>query len=258
MFACCYPYKYFFAWCVPLICIAARNFQCWRSSPLANGRQLRRHFRQWLYYPCVNLDDVEIIIKAVCLYATLLLVKAELDQLAEGLELFGILKLVWERPLSIRPLFVHDQDVDLTAEWVLELFSDIQYSKTGPTKQLSEETTCLFWHGFINDLANGLIDKHMHMSIYAYVYVYILRYCLWSVYTMSVTNIHSLDGEEMATTHRLEDLLIFVTEADHIPLLGLPICQRYSSFTNFLEEYLSRFPWLALVRRPSACQPHLI
>ena len=73
-----------------------------------------------------------------------------------------------------------------------------------------------------------------------------------------VTNIHSLDGEEMATTHRLEDLLIFVTEADHIPPLGLPICQRYSSFTNFLEEYLSRFPWLALVRCPSACQPHLI
>ena len=76
----------------------------------------------------VTLDHVEIIMRAMCLYATLLPVKAEMDQLAESLELFGILQLVQEHSLSMTPLFVHDQDVDLTAEQVLELFSDIQYS----------------------------------------------------------------------------------------------------------------------------------
>ena len=35
----------------------------------------------------ITLDHLEIIMRAICLYATLLPVKAELDQLAEGLEL---------------------------------------------------------------------------------------------------------------------------------------------------------------------------
>lgn len=60
------------------------------------------------------------------------------------------------------------------------------------------------------------------MSIYAYVYVCI-SVCiplLSLVCLPPVTNIHSLDGEEKATTLRLEDLLTFVTGADQIPPLG--------------------------------------
>ena len=39
----------------------------------------------------VTVKDVPLITKAVCLHATVFQVKAELDQLADGLSLFGIL-----------------------------------------------------------------------------------------------------------------------------------------------------------------------
>ena len=42
----------------------------------------------------VTMEDVPVIVKAVCLHTTVLAVKAQLDQLAEGLQLFGVLSLI--------------------------------------------------------------------------------------------------------------------------------------------------------------------
>ena len=148
----------------------------------------------------------------------------------------------------MRPLFVHVQDVDLTAEQVLELFSDIQYSKIGSTKRLSEETTSRFWHEFINDLANRLIGKHMHN-----VYICIRIRIRISAY-IPLLYIHSLNGEEKATALRLEDLLLFVTGVDHIPPFGFANLPEVLFIHQLSGGVPIKFPWLTLVRRPSACQ----
>lgn len=132
----------------------------------------------------VTLDDVPVITKAVFLHETVLSVKSEIDQLAEGLDLFGIRQLIKAHPSLMKPLFVYDsQNVKLTVDKMSSLFQ-VVYSPHGTSNRILEEATFLHWHDFLNDLANGLIGKpcasvctftftcvHVLLCMYMYIYV---------------------------------------------------------------------------------------
>ena len=108
---------------------------------------------------CVCMEDAPAIVKAVSLHTTVLPVKTELDQMAEGLELFGIIRLIREHPSLMQPLFVFDPvDAKLTVDQIVQLF-DVVFSPEGSTKRIAEEATFMHWNDFIYDLANGLIGK---------------------------------------------------------------------------------------------------
>ena len=70
-----------------------------------------------------SLENVRDIVRAVCLQTTLLNMKAELDQMAEGLKLFNVLQ---QHPLKFISLFVFDVDSVLTVEQMVALF-DVVY-----------------------------------------------------------------------------------------------------------------------------------
>ena len=106
----------------------------------------------------VTVKDVPLITKAVSLHATVFLVKAELDQLADGLELFGIVGLMRKHPNKMKPLFVYDPMDKPTAELMIALF-DVHFSPPGTSKRVTEETAILYWNELLQDMANGLISK---------------------------------------------------------------------------------------------------
>ena len=107
----------------------------------------------------VHTDNIPDIVKAVCLHTTVLSVKAELDQMAEGLELFGILNLVRDHPSVMQSLFVFNpHDAQLTVDQMGALF-DTTYSPQGSTKRVIEEAAFMHWDEFLHDLGNGLIGR---------------------------------------------------------------------------------------------------
>ena len=69
----------------------------------------------------VSLENVQDIVRAVCLQTTLLNMKAELDQMAEGLKLFNVISLLRQHPQKI------DVDSVLTLDQMVALF-DVEYS----------------------------------------------------------------------------------------------------------------------------------
>lgn len=106
---------------------------------------------------CVTLADVPAITTAVVLHTTLLPVKAELDQLAEGLHLFGVLSLLRQYPVVMQPLFMQ-QDSQLTITQMVGSL-DIEYSPHSTSKRVLEEATFMHFDEFINDIGNGMIGK---------------------------------------------------------------------------------------------------
>ena len=103
--------------------IAGRSFRCSAALSSADGRQFGNYLRQWIY--CSSDPSVtgkcQDIVRAVCLQTTLLNVKAELDQMAEGLKLFNVISLLRQHPQKI------DVDSVLTLDQMVALF-DVEYS----------------------------------------------------------------------------------------------------------------------------------
>ena len=108
-----------------------------------------------------SLENVPDIVRAVCLQTTLLNMKAELDQMAEGLKLFNVISLLRQHPLKFKSFFIFDVDSVLTVDQMVALF-DVAYSPQGSSKRVSEEATFMHWHEFLHDLAHGLVGRHMH------------------------------------------------------------------------------------------------
>ena len=91
----------------------------------------------------VSLENVQDIVRAVCLQSTLLNMKAELDQMAEGLRLFNVISLLRQHPQKLKSLFVFDVDSVLTVDQMVALF-DVAYSPQRSTKRVSEEATYIY------------------------------------------------------------------------------------------------------------------
>ncbi len=106
----------------------------------------------------VTVNDIPLILQAVNLHTTIAPLKAELDQLASGLELFGILSLVRANPDKMASLFVHSSADRLSAEVVIGLF-EIEYWVNGSTRRIAEESVIQFWNEFAQDLGEGIIGK---------------------------------------------------------------------------------------------------
>lgn len=105
----------------------------------------------------VSLKDVPTIIEAVCLHTTIFPVKAALDQLVEGLQLFNVISLIKSHPDKIKSLFVHDPRYSqLTVDQMVALF-EVVYSLQGSSKRVKEEATFMHYNEFLNDVANGAV-----------------------------------------------------------------------------------------------------
>ena len=76
--------------------------------------------------------------------------KAELDDLQNGLGELGVLNLLRQNAITMRALFVATHDV-LTADIVQDLFKPF-YSPTGSNRREHEEEVIMFWISFLQEI----------------------------------------------------------------------------------------------------------
>lgn len=205
----------------------------------------------------VTMKDIPLITKAVCLHSTLAEVKAELDQLATGLELFGILSLIRLHSLKMKSLFVYDENDEPSVELMIALF-DIQFSPSGSSKRITEEDTVQNWNEFLQDLGNNIISECI--DLYTQIYIFILSLCNYSecvtlrdyginCFPYLETTVHSFDGEKREVTLNLGGLLAFITGADRLPPMGfsdVPLLQFNHDLTFRLPVASTCTPSLTL------------
>ena len=76
--------------------------------------------------------------------------KAELDDLKQGLSELGIISLLQKYPITLRPLFVATYDV-LTADFIQDIFKPM-YSLSGSNQREKEEETVMYWINFLQEI----------------------------------------------------------------------------------------------------------
>lgn len=76
--------------------------------------------------------------------------KAELDDLRNGLGELGVLNLLRQNPITMRALFVATHDV-LTADIIQDLFKPF-YSPSGSNRREHEEEVIMFCISFLQEI----------------------------------------------------------------------------------------------------------
>ena len=104
----------------------------------------------------VTVDHISSIIKAVSLHCVLR-IKAEIDQIAEGLELFNVLRLIRKYPTKIRGLFIFNPDCKATLDEMTILFQP-KYSNDQSSRKVIEEASVMYWNEFLQDVSHGIIS----------------------------------------------------------------------------------------------------
>ena len=122
----------------------------------------------------VKVSNIPAIIKMVSVNLTIVSVKSELDQLAEGLRLFKVLELLKSYPGTFRSLFVHDPLCKLTAEEMIMLFHP-QFSTPGSSRRVIEDDLIQNWNEFLQDVSHGIISM---WNVYMWYNTIVRRFCI--------------------------------------------------------------------------------
>ena len=96
----------------------------------------------------LKLRDSVRIVKSCAAHFTVHSIKAELDQLCEGLNCMGVLQLIRERPELLRPLFLPQPPIPLTAGYMINLFAT-KFSPPGSNSREEEEAAVMKWIQFL-------------------------------------------------------------------------------------------------------------
>ena len=104
------------------------------------------------YHLCIghdvhNLSDRDNLIKSIALYYTVVRIKAQLDQLMEGLSVMGVLEVIQANPNKAVNLFVYKKE-RMCADKIIEMFTP-QFSPLGSNAREEEEQTMLLWVHFV-------------------------------------------------------------------------------------------------------------
>lgn len=76
-------------------------------------------------------------------YFTVVKVKAQIDQIVEGLNTLGVLNLLRANPRKGRQLLIYREPETLTADAVIDLFTP-RYSPVGSNQREDEEQAVLY------------------------------------------------------------------------------------------------------------------
>ena len=97
--------------------------------------------------PTLSIKD-EDIISALCLHFVVLSIKAELDDLVNGLKSLDVLSLVRENPVLARQLFVKGIQECLTADTLYDMFT-ADLSPPMSNGRDKEEAQLMNWSDFL-------------------------------------------------------------------------------------------------------------
>ncbi|XP_011406870.1 PREDICTED: uncharacterized protein LOC105314410 [Amphimedon queenslandica] len=102
----------------------------------------------------LNFEDKDQIVLAFIKSHLIYSCKGELDQLKEGLECLGVLKLLQDYPKLMRPLLMSSGKKQLNATELLNLFT-IVWSPVGSNARESEESVIYAWTNYVHDCAGA-------------------------------------------------------------------------------------------------------
>ena len=106
----------------------------------------------------LTLDHVPTLKKA---HACIVPIKAELDQMVEGMKLFSIIDVVRKVPHPFKELFVPTtSNSSLSAAMMLELFN-VELSIVGSNNRENEESAVCHWNEFLMDVQNGMAGMYI-------------------------------------------------------------------------------------------------
>jgi len=75
-------------------------------------------------------------------------VKAQIDQMVEGLGVLGVLDLLRSNPQSAKQLFIHSKPPSMTADLMFMMFTP-RLSPEGSNRREDEEQVVMLWANFL-------------------------------------------------------------------------------------------------------------
>ncbi|XP_019849772.1 PREDICTED: uncharacterized protein LOC109580729 isoform X2 [Amphimedon queenslandica] len=98
-------------------------FECGYNKPICN----------------VTLKDKGDVIQTIALHKVILSSLAELNQFCEGLSVLGVSHAMKKHPLLLSPFFCYDEDMQLTPDFIRNMFTEIHYSEHGSNERARED-----------------------------------------------------------------------------------------------------------------------
>ncbi|XP_022805690.1 uncharacterized protein LOC111342835 [Stylophora pistillata] len=93
----------------------------------------------------ISLEKKDTIVRIITLQNTIMRVKAELDQMREGLRLHGCLAMMEEYPSLMEKLFVPGEDYTVTSTFLMNSLT-AEYSEPGSTRKLQETAVMAYFN----------------------------------------------------------------------------------------------------------------
>ena len=96
----------------------------------------------------ITMAKKDDVISAIAKHYCIVICKAELDQLIEGLSTLQVLDLVRSNPDVMRELFIYVEPKKLSSDYIIDLFTP-SYSPQGCNRREFEEAAVMKWIQFI-------------------------------------------------------------------------------------------------------------
>ena len=186
----------------------------------------------------VEIIDRDRIVQGIASHYAIIRVKAELDQILEGLNTLELQDLIRQNPQKMRPLFLHADPVPLTADQMIDLFTT-KFSPVGSNRREVEEAIVMHWVNFIQMIESEWLcvvtflqfrycfNKHLQSKGFMRgLIVYI------STDGNGVVDVISPDGEQTEFHISFEDILAFTTGSPSSPPLGFQPAPSLSFITT--------------------------
>ncbi|XP_065835679.1 uncharacterized protein [Oscarella lobularis] len=105
----------------------------------------------------ITIKKKEALRHCLLLHFAVLCVKAELDQLRDGLKLMNVLSIMQSHKDIMKKYFVHDEDSALTAEGILKMFATAAFTeKEEDEEKWQQETDAyMLFQRFLDDCEEG-------------------------------------------------------------------------------------------------------
>ena len=159
----------------------------------------------------LHLSDLSTIVEMFSTHYSLLNVKAELDQMVEGLESMGVLPLIRSNPNKLYDLFVAGTAIPLSADKMIDMFT-ILFSPVGSNRREREDSIVLKWCNYL---------QHIEGSFTIDIIIVVIISCiLRPADNNGVVNGMSHDGVPSSFKITFEDILVFATGSACEPPIG--------------------------------------
>lgn len=96
----------------------------------------------------LELSDRDRIVQSLATYFTVVRVKAQIDQMIDGLNTLGIYDLIRANPCAMHKLFVSRPE-PITSDFMIRLF-ETRLSPEGSNRREDEEQVVMCWVNFID------------------------------------------------------------------------------------------------------------